>query len=426
MPRSGLNVSLGRVDLDGPRHDGPARDEWRHDLPRRSGAAHADDRRVNNGRSGVPFDYDSRDSDSRESDSRDFDSRDSGWRDSGWRDAGSRDLSWRYDPPHDHVQRDRYRPQNPRRTKTPATAIDPAASRRSGVPPARSSPSTPRSSSSPQVSRPPRAPRSAQPARAPAPDRARATKSGESGRPYNHVAPPARDRPVRPTTDRTNRRGIDLPAAPTTAGTDRGATDLPAWTTPGPTSRPPGPTTRPATDSSARRTIIIQGRGAERSRPSPTRRPHVRRRHERHGFRPDRAAMWAVLLGVVLVLVAATSSHAAVRTMASPKPRTEAAPAAHTTAPAAHTTAPAAHTTAPAAHPASPAAHTTAGAHPGVAGNAHAGAHRRHVDLAPASARCRWPRPVGEAAGEPAGRRASFACLQASERPMIGRLCLYV
>jgi hypothetical protein len=34
-------------------------------------------------------------------------------------------------------------------------------------------------------------------------------------------------------------------------------------------------------------------------------------RHERAGFRPDRAAMWAVLLGVILMLAAATSSHAA-------------------------------------------------------------------------------------------------------------------
>ncbi|MBV8955852.1 MAG: hypothetical protein JO179_17070 [Solirubrobacterales bacterium] len=91
-------------------------------------------------------------------------------------------------------------------------------------------------------------------------------------------------------------------------------------------------------DSSARRTITIQGRGAERSRPSPTRRPHVRRRHERHGFRPDRAAMWAVLLGVVLVLVAATSSHAAVGTTAAPKPLPEAQRTAGTTASAARTT----------------------------------------------------------------------------------------
>jgi hypothetical protein len=73
-----------------------------------------------------------------------------------------------------------------------------------------------------------------------------------------------------------------------------------------------------------RRTVTIRGVGAEawavrsssRSRASsstprsagPRRRP---RAHERSGFRPDRVAMWAVLLGVVLVLVAATSSHAA-------------------------------------------------------------------------------------------------------------------
>jgi hypothetical protein len=79
--------------------------------------------------------------------------------------------------------------------------------------------------------------------------------------------------------------------------------------------------TRPADHASSaptgaavpgRRTVRIQGRGSERYRPSPNRqRPH-RRRHERDGFKPDRAAMWAVLLGVVLILVAATSSRAAV------------------------------------------------------------------------------------------------------------------
>lgn len=64
-----------------------------------------------------------------------------------------------------------------------------------------------------------------------------------------------------------------------------------------------------------RRTVTIRGRGAEREGTwSPY---HSRRRpavpaHEREGFRPDRAAMWAVLLGLLLVLVAATSSHAAV------------------------------------------------------------------------------------------------------------------
>jgi hypothetical protein len=63
-----------------------------------------------------------------------------------------------------------------------------------------------------------------------------------------------------------------------------------------------------------RRTVTIRGRGAERELAFPqngrARRPAVRR-HERPGFRPDRTALWALMLGVVLVLVAATSSHAA-------------------------------------------------------------------------------------------------------------------
>jgi hypothetical protein len=64
-----------------------------------------------------------------------------------------------------------------------------------------------------------------------------------------------------------------------------------------------------------RRTVTIRGRGAERdltwTAQQSRRRPAVPT-HERPGFRPDRAAMWAVLLGLLLVLVAATSSHAAV------------------------------------------------------------------------------------------------------------------
>jgi hypothetical protein len=63
-----------------------------------------------------------------------------------------------------------------------------------------------------------------------------------------------------------------------------------------------------------RRTVTIRGRGAERDLAFPahrtTRRPATRP-HERPGFKPDRAALWAILLGVFLVLVAATSSHAA-------------------------------------------------------------------------------------------------------------------
>jgi hypothetical protein len=52
--------------------------------------------------------------------------------------------------------------------------------------------------------------------------------------------------------------------------------------------------------------VRIQGRGAERN--LPVQRPTLRR-HERPGFKPDRAALWAVMLGVLLILVAAASAH---------------------------------------------------------------------------------------------------------------------
>jgi hypothetical protein len=68
-----------------------------------------------------------------------------------------------------------------------------------------------------------------------------------------------------------------------------------------------------------RRTVTITGRGEEAwhsrngTRPSrAVRHQHRLKRHERAGFRPDRVAMWAVLLGVLLMLAAAASSHAAV------------------------------------------------------------------------------------------------------------------
>jgi hypothetical protein len=63
---------------------------------------------------------------------------------------------------------------------------------------------------------------------------------------------------------------------------------------------------------------MISGRGAEGyqsrngTRPSSAARYTKLKRHERPGFRPDRVAMWAVFLGVMLMLAAATSSHAAV------------------------------------------------------------------------------------------------------------------
>ena len=52
-----------------------------------------------------------------------------------------------------------------------------------------------------------------------------------------------------------------------------------------------------------RRTVVITGRGTERYSPSHV---VVRRQrlafHERASFSPDRMAMWAVLLGIALVL----------------------------------------------------------------------------------------------------------------------------
>jgi hypothetical protein len=68
--------------------------------------------------------------------------------------------------------------------------------------------------------------------------------------------------------------------------------------------------------ATARRTVHITGQGAEgyetrngtrRSAAQRYRRP---RPYERAGFRPDRVAMWAVLLGVLLMLAAMASAHA--------------------------------------------------------------------------------------------------------------------
>jgi hypothetical protein len=82
----------------------------------------------------------------------------------------------------------------------------------------------------------------------------------------------------------------------------------------------PAPAARPA-----RRTVQITGRGApapavtprhlvEVPRPlssAPARRRSAPRVAERAAHRPDRIAMWAVLLGLALVLVAVTSANAA-------------------------------------------------------------------------------------------------------------------
>jgi hypothetical protein len=70
--------------------------------------------------------------------------------------------------------------------------------------------------------------------------------------------------------------------------------------------------------ASGRRTVSITGHGAEgyASRngvlASAAERHRNLPRHERSGFQPDRVAMWAVLLGMMMVLAAAASAHAAV------------------------------------------------------------------------------------------------------------------
>jgi hypothetical protein len=90
-------------------------------------------------------------------------------------------------------------------------------------------------------------------------------------------------------------------------------TPRPASGTPRPASGAPRPasgTPRPAS-------------GTPRPASGARRRP---RAYERSGFRPDRVAMWAVLLGVVLILVAAASSHAAQTLTAAHHPASPAAP----------------------------------------------------------------------------------------------------
>jgi hypothetical protein len=73
--------------------------------------------------------------------------------------------------------------------------------------------------------------------------------------------------------------------------------------------------TAPLAPPPARRTVQITGRTV--AAPSLPRLVEVERRRparrpaERVGPRPDRVALWAVLLGFFLILVAATSSHAA-------------------------------------------------------------------------------------------------------------------
>ena len=135
----------------------------------------------------------------------------------------------------------------------------------------------------------------------------------EARRPIPDPQPPARPASVAP---KPSRRQATVPPPPTggppeplprasdtTAGVR--ATDTTAGAS----------AAAPAGGVPGRRTVTIRGRGAERDLTWSA--YHSRRRpetpaHERPGFKADRMALWAVLLGLVLVLVAAASSHAAV------------------------------------------------------------------------------------------------------------------
>jgi hypothetical protein len=74
-------------------------------------------------------------------------------------------------------------------------------------------------------------------------------------------------------------------------------------------TRPPSP----QAPTAARRTVVIRGQVAPPPRPyrSTAQRGRPRRPSERiAGTRPDRAALWAVMMGVFLILVAVLTAHA--------------------------------------------------------------------------------------------------------------------
>ncbi|HSD79138.1 MAG TPA: hypothetical protein VLB47_00705, partial [Solirubrobacteraceae bacterium] len=83
---------------------------------------------------------------------------------------------------------------------------------------------------------------------------------------------------------------------------------------------PGGAAGRDAPGAPARRTVRITGRTVPAPRPLDVPAGGARRRAPRArsatvAHRPDRIAMWAVVLGFLLIAVAATSSHAATRSM---------------------------------------------------------------------------------------------------------------
>ena len=140
-----------------------------------------------------------------------------------------------------------------------------------------------------------------------------ATSSADPGDELAHVrarrAMAARKNPGRFERDEPRRTGrFDREPGPRSALAPAPASELP-------TAPPADAPRRPLVVPVERRTVQITGHPGARAGISGLieidRRRAARRPVERIGPRPDRLAMWAVLLGLFLILVAATSSHAA-------------------------------------------------------------------------------------------------------------------
>ena len=132
-------------------------------------------------------------------------------------------------------------------------------------------------------------------------------------RPAAHFAEPAIEADAAPAAPRTRRRADWAePAEPRPAEPRRRSRRLEAVAETREARPEPVLEAPPRLSADGRRIVTITGRGSERYAPVVQRRRSSQRPYEREGFRPDRAAMWAVLLGVLMILAAATSSHAAV------------------------------------------------------------------------------------------------------------------
>ena len=142
-----------------------------------------------------------------------------------------------------------------------------------------------------------------------------ASGSADQGDELAHVrarrAMAARKNPGRFERDTPRRSGrFDREPGPRTTPSAPPVAPPPSATAP-----PAGAPHRPLVVPVERRTVQITGHPGARAGISGLieieRRRAGRRPAERIGPKPDRLAMWAVLLGLFLILVAATSSHAA-------------------------------------------------------------------------------------------------------------------